>query len=103
MSVISILTAKSLKQGYQYHKLHTAFSKLYHRHSKLIFKYNIGLKTLLKQGISEPVFYKDDLVYTFKRIAGYYSFPDQFKHIIKRYKKWDNYNGYYVTVCMPWL
>ena len=26
---------------------------------KLIFKYNIGLKTLLQQGISEPIFYGD--------------------------------------------
>ena len=32
------------------------FSKFYHRYSKLIVKYNIDLKNLLKQGISEPVF-----------------------------------------------
>ena len=34
-------------------------SKSYHRHSKLILKYmyNIGLKTLLQQSISELVFY----------------------------------------------
>ena len=31
-------------------------------HSELIVKYNIGLKTLLQQGISEPIFY-GDLVY----------------------------------------
>ena len=31
-------------------------------------KYNIGLKTLLQQGISEPVFYSD-LFYEFKRIV----------------------------------
>ena len=31
-------------------------SKSYHRHSKLMSKYNAGLKTLL-QGLSEPVFY----------------------------------------------
>ena len=35
------------------------FSKLYYRHSELIVKYNICLKTLLQQGISEPVFYGD--------------------------------------------
>ena len=52
-----------LKQGYRYHKIRKAFSKFYHRHSELIVKYNIGLKTLLQQGISEPIFY-DDLVYT---------------------------------------
>ena len=47
-------TAKLLKQGYRYHKIRKAFSKFYHRHSELIVKYNIGLKTLLQQGISEP-------------------------------------------------
>ena len=46
------LTAKLLKQGYRYHKIRKAFSKFYHRHSELIVKYNIGLKTLLQQGIS---------------------------------------------------
>ena len=53
------LTAKLLKQGYRYHKIRKAFSKFYHRHSELIVKYNIGLKTLLQQGISEPIFYGD--------------------------------------------
>ena len=42
------LTAKLLKQGYRYHKIQKAFSKFYHRHSELFFKYNIGLKTLLQ-------------------------------------------------------
>ena len=50
------LTAKLLKQGYRYYKIRKAFSKLYHRHSELIVKYSIGLKTLLQQGISEPIF-----------------------------------------------
>ena len=78
------LTAKLLKQGYRYHKIRKAFSKFYHRHSELIVKYNIGLKTLLKQGISEPLFY-GDLVYKFKRIVGKPNFSDQFKKIVKRY------------------
>ena len=70
------LTAKLLKQGYRYHKIRKAFSNSYHRHSELIVKYNIGLKTLLQQGISEPIFY-DDLVYKFKRIVGKsYLVPD---------------------------
>ena len=51
------LTAQILKQGYRYHKIRKAFSKFYHRHSEFIVKYNIGLKTLLQQGISEPIFY----------------------------------------------
>ena len=50
------LTAKLLKQGYRYHKIRKAFSKFYHRHSELFVKYNIGLKTLLQQGVSEPIF-----------------------------------------------
>ena len=39
------LTAKLLKQGYRYHKIRKSFSKFYHRHTELIVKYNIGLKT----------------------------------------------------------
>ena len=81
-----ILTAKLLKQGYRYHKIRKAFSKFYHGHWESIVKYNIGLKTLLHQCISEPTFY-GDLVYEFKRIAGKPSFSDQFKKIIKRYIK----------------
>ena len=62
------LTAKVLKQGYRHHKIRIAFSKVYHRHSELIVKYSIGLKTLPQQGKSEPIFY-GDLVYKFKRIV----------------------------------
>ena len=40
------LTAKLLKQGYRYHKIRKAYSKIYHRHSELIVKYNVGLKSL---------------------------------------------------------
>ena len=50
------LTAKLLKQGYRYHTIRKASSKFYYRHSELVVKYNIGLKTLLQQGISEPIF-----------------------------------------------
>ena len=45
------LTAKLLKQGYRYHKIRKAFSNFYHRQKELIVKYNIGLITLLQQGI----------------------------------------------------
>ena len=48
--------------------------------------YNIGLETLLQQGISEPIFY-GDLVYEFKRMVGKPNFSDQIKKIIKRYIK----------------
>ena len=82
----NLLTAKLLKQGYSYHEIRKAFSKFYHRHSVLIVKYNIGLKTILQQGISEPVFY-GDLVYKFKRIVGKPNFSYQLKKNIKHYKK----------------
>ena len=65
------------------HKIRKSFSKFYHRHAELIVKYNIGLKTLMQQGISEPIFYCD-LVYKFKRIFGKPNFSDQFKKIVKR-------------------
>ena len=77
-------SAKLLKEGYRYYKIRKAFSKFYHRHSELIVKYNIGLKTLLQQGISKPIFY-GDLVYKFKGIVGKPNFSDQFKKIIKLY------------------
>ena len=82
------LTAKFLNQDFRYHKIRKAFSKFYHRHSELITKYNIDLKTLLQQGISEHIFY-GDTVYKFKRIVGKPYSSDQLKNIIKRYKTMD--------------
>ena len=78
------LTAKLLKQGYRYHKLRKAFSKFYRRHYELISKFNVGLKSLLHQGLSEPEFY-GDLVNKFKKIRGMTDFSDQFRKIIMRY------------------
>ena len=63
------LTAKLLRQGYPYSKLRKAFSKLFRRHSALVEKYSVSLKTLLQQGISEPEFY-GALVYRFRKIVG---------------------------------
>ena len=62
------LTAKLLRQGYRYFELHKAFSKFYRRHSALVEKYSVSLKTLLQQGISELEFY-GDLVYRFRKIV----------------------------------
>ena len=80
------LTAKLLKQGYRYHKLRKAFSKFYRRHYESISKFNVGLKSLLHQGLSEPEFY-GDLVYKFKKIRGMTDFSYQFRKIIMRYKR----------------
>ena len=78
------LTAKLHKQGYRYHKLRKAFSKFYHRHYKFISKFNVGFKSLLHQGLSEPEFY-GYLVYKFKKIMGRTDFSDQFRKIIIRH------------------
>ena len=80
------LTAKLLEQGYRYHKLRKAFSKFYRRHNELVSKFNVGLKSLLHQGLSEPKFY-GDLVYKFKKIRGMTDFSDQFRKNIMRYKR----------------
>ena len=81
-----VLTAKLLRQGYRYHKIRKAFSKFYRRHFDRVSKYNVGLKTLLLQGLSGPEFY-GNLVYKFRKIIGRHDFPKHFKMIIVRYKK----------------
>ena len=90
------LTAKLLQQGCRYYKLRSrdlectlvflsamprsatvaiiyklrkTFSKFHRRHYELISKFNVGLKTLLHEGLSEPEFYAD-LVYKFKKLKG---------------------------------
>ena len=63
------------------------FSKFYHGHYELISKYNVGLKTLLSEGLSEPEFY-GDLVYKFKKLIGSNDFSSfQFRKIITRYRR----------------
>ena len=60
------LTAKLLIQGNRSLKLRQAFSKFYRRHFDIVSNYNVGLKTLLLQGLSEPEFY-GDLVFKFRK------------------------------------
>ena len=83
---IRCLTAKLLKQGYRYHKLRKAFFKLYRRHRELISNFNVGLKSLLQQGLSEPEFY-GDLIYEFNKSMGRTDFSDKFRKIITRDKR----------------
>ena len=73
-------------EGYRYHKLRKTFSKFYRRHYELISKYNVGLKTLLSEGLSEPEFY-GDLVYKLKKLKGINDFSLQFGKIISRYRR----------------
>ena len=72
-----LLTQKLLKQGYRYHKLRKTFSKFYRRYYDLISKFQVGLKSLLIQGLSEPDFYCD-LVYKLKEVVGSNIFSAQF-------------------------
>ena len=51
-----LLIQKLLKQGYRYHKLRKTFLKFYRRCYDLISKFQVGLKSLLRQGLSEPDF-----------------------------------------------
>ena len=95
-----VLTAKLLRQGYIYHKPRKAFSKFYRRYFDIVSKYNVGLKTLLLQGLSEPEFYCD-LVYKFRKIIGKNDFPYHFKKISVRYKKSGyNINVFRQTACL---
>ena len=87
------LTAKLFKQGYRYHKLRKAFSKFYRRHYDLVSNFNVRLKSLLHQGLSQPVFH-GDLVYKFKKVMCRTDFSDQFQKIIIR----QNRNGYDLNV-----
>ena len=82
---IKFLTAKLLKQGYLYHKLRKAFSKLYRSHFELIEKHHVSLNKLLQQGFSNPGFY-GDLIY-FKKLIRDPNFSDLFKRIVNRFKR----------------
>ena len=95
-----VLTAKLLRRGYRYHKLRKAFLQFYRRHFDIVSKYNVGLKTLLLQGLSEPELY-GDLMYKFRKINGKNDFPYHFKKIIVRYKKIGyNINVLQQTACL---
>ena len=71
---------------YRYHKLRQIFSKFYRRYYDLISKFQIGLKSLLRQELSEPDFY-GDLVYKLKKIVGSNNFSAQLIIINIHYKK----------------
>ena len=80
------LTAKLLQQGYRYHKHRKTFSKIYCKHYELISKFNVGLKTFLHEGLSEPELY-DDLVYKFKKLIGRNDFSFHFIKFFTRYRR----------------
>ena len=93
-----LLTQKLLKQGYWYHKFRKPFSKFYRRYYDLISKFQI--KSLLRQGLWEPEFYRD-LVYKLKKIVGSNNFSAQFIKITSQYKKIGyNINVLQHTACL---
>ena len=95
-----VLTAVLLRQGYRYHNLRKAFSKFYRRHFDIVSKYNVGLKTLLLQGLSEREFY-GDLVCKLRNKIGKNDFSYHYKKIIVRYKKIGyNIDVLQQTVCL---
>ena len=67
---------------------------------ELIEKYNVSLRKLLQQGISESEFY-GDLVYRIKKNVGKSNFSEQFRNLINRYKRIGN-NPYVMrqTACL---
>ena len=66
----------------------------------LISKLQVGLQSLLSQGLSEPEFY-GDLVYKLKKIVGSNIFSVQFIRIIFHYKKIGyNINVLQQTACL---
>ena len=97
--VRSTSAAKLFKQSYRYHQLRKVFSKFYRRHSDLVEKYNVSLRKLLQQGISELECY-GDLVYRILQIVGKSNVSEQFRKLINRYKR-IGYNQYYAADYMP--
>ena len=96
----NLLTRKLLKEGYRYPKLCKTFSKFYRRYYDLISKFQVGLVSLLRQGLSEPEFY-GDLVYKLKKIVVSNNFSAQFIKIISHYKKIGyNFNVLQHTACL---
>ena len=97
---IKLLTQKLLKQGYQYYKLRKTFCKFHRQYYVLISKFQVGLKSHLRQGLSEPHFY-GDLVFKLKKIVGSNNFSAQFIKIIFHYKKIGyNINVLQQTACL---
>ena len=65
-----------------------------------ISKFQFGLKSLLRHGLSEPEFY-GDLVYKLKKTVGSNNFSTQFIKIICHYKKiGHNINVLLQTACL---
>ena len=85
LCAIGVFLQEASEYRHHSHQTRKTFSKFYRRHYEFISKYNVGLKTLLSEGLSEPEFY-GDLNYKFKKLIGSYDFSFQFRKIITRYR-----------------
>ena len=95
-----LLTQKLIKQGHWYHKLRKTISKLYRRYYDFISKFQVGCKSLLRQGLLESEFY-GDLVNKLKKIVSSNNFSVLFIKIISHYKKISyNINVLQRTACL---
>ena len=66
----------------------------------MISKFQVGLKSLWRQGLSEPEFY-GNFVYKLKKIVGSNNFSAQFIKLISHYKKIGyNINVLQLTACL---
>ena len=77
-----------------------SINNAYFNHIHFVSKFQVGLKSLLRQGLSEPDFY-GDLVYKLKKIVGSNNFSAQFIKRISHYKKIGyNINVLQQTACL---
>ena len=71
----------------------------------MIFRFNVGLKTLLREGLSEPEFY-GDLVYKFKKLEdslGRNNFSFQLRKIITHRRIGYNLNVMQQSACLVFI
>ena len=80
------LTARFLQRGCWCRRLRKTFSGFCRRRCGLVSGFNVGLKTLLHQGLSVPGFC-GGLVYGFRKVVGGAGFSGRFGGIIVRYKR----------------
>ena len=95
-----LLTRRLLGRGCRCRWLRKTFSKFYRRYCGLVSKFQVGLESLLRQGLSEPEFC-GGLVCKLRKIVGSGDFSAQFIKIISNYKKIGyNINVLQQTACL---
>ena len=90
------LAAKLLKQGYRYNCITNSVESFQHSidATTMVSKFNMGLKILLKQDVSEAECYGDLVYKVRKKNVGRNDFSDPFRKLINRYKRTGCMLGY---------